>query len=195
MDGCRDVPPGSLVRMFTLFAQNEVQLARLDDVVECRALHRFRCGACPEIPHRFLWQSRPETPHMERPSKFPTPLTQHPPYRRDILSRLPPSSESNECHFSCGSRGLAKCWRLAPILPGRLAYILPIFSTNTVEGSIKLFPPEGAMLKSTIGALYCLGEALNTIRKAYDRTRTQGAHRPAIHTISHKTQCGRARYL
>lgn len=122
-------------------------------------------------------------------------VTQHPPYRSDILSRLPPSSESNECHFSCGSRGLAKCWRLAPILPRRLAYILPTFSTNIVEGSIELFPPEGARLKSAIGALYCLGEALNTIRKAYDRTRTQDAHRPAIHTISHKTQCGRARRL
>ena len=163
--------------------------------VECRAFRWLGVWHVPETPLRFLCQSRPEMPDRERTSKFSTPLTQHPPYLSDIMSRLPPSSESNECHFSCGSWGLAKCWRLAPILPRRLAYILPTFSTNTVEGSIELFPPEGARLKSTIGALYCLGEALNTIRKAYDRTRTQGAHRPAIHTISHKTQCGRARYL
>jgi hypothetical protein len=55
MDGCHNVPPGSLVRMFTLFAQHEVQLARRNDGVECRTLRRFGRGHCSETPHWFLW--------------------------------------------------------------------------------------------------------------------------------------------
>jgi hypothetical protein len=66
MDGCHDVPPGSLVRMFTLFAQHEVQLARLNDVVERAAVCRFGRGHCPETPHGFLWQASPDTPHSCR---------------------------------------------------------------------------------------------------------------------------------
>ena len=67
MDGCRDVPPGSLViGMFTLFAQYEVQLARLDDIVECGTFLWSGCGHCPETPRSFLWKARSEMPQFHQ---------------------------------------------------------------------------------------------------------------------------------
>ncbi len=48
----------------------------------------------------------------------PPPLTRHSLYHSDKLSRLALPSELIECHSPCEIRSLARCGRLAPMLPG-----------------------------------------------------------------------------
>jgi hypothetical protein len=69
---------------------------------------------------------RPALPVAARgPAIYPALLTRHLSYHRDKLSRLAPPSELSKCDSPYGIRGLAKGGLLAPVLPMRLAYILP----------------------------------------------------------------------
>src|SRR5262245_1789128 len=78
--------------------------------VECGTFRRFWGGACPETPRGFGAQARPETPHRLRwrPVNSPAPLTRHPLYHSDKLSRLAPTSELIERHSPYGIRSLAE---------------------------------------------------------------------------------------
>jgi hypothetical protein len=58
------------------------------------------------------------------------PMTRHPPYRSDKLSRLTPPSESIERHSPNGIKSLAEGGGMAPILPRSLTYELPIFGLS-----------------------------------------------------------------
>jgi hypothetical protein len=102
MDGCRDVPPGSLVRMFTLFAQHEMQLARRNDGVECRTFRGFVRGQCPGTPHSFLWQASPETPQQDRGWRMEDGGSKIA-WRSSIL--YPPSSILHLCGSTDGAQG------------------------------------------------------------------------------------------
>src|SRR5215468_9465246 len=78
--------------------------------VECRTFRRSWGGACPETPRGFGAQARPETPHRLRwrPVNSPAPLTRHPLYYSDKLSRLAPPSELIVRYSPYRIRGLAE---------------------------------------------------------------------------------------
>src|SRR5262245_22849219 len=78
--------------------------------VECRKFRRFWRRSCPETPREFGAQARPETPHRLRwrPVNSTAPLTRHPLYHSDKLSRPAPPSELIIRHSPYGIRSLAE---------------------------------------------------------------------------------------
>jgi two-component system cell cycle response regulator DivK len=66
-----------------------MQLPRLNDGVECRAFRRFGRWRCPEIPHRFLWQARPETPQYDILLSHRLRANLNPMRQRKFLKSLP----------------------------------------------------------------------------------------------------------
>src|SRR6266540_3794389 len=87
---------------------------------------------------KFAW------PRYRRKRGRRKPMTRHPPYRSDKLSRLRPPSESIERHSPNGIKRLATCGRLAPILRGRLAQTVVICNLGYGDIESPHPSPEGA---------------------------------------------------
>jgi hypothetical protein len=78
----------------------------------------------PKMSIRFMVAVFPNRfGSVRHPAISQTPLTRHPPYHSDKLSRLALPSESVERHSPCGIRNLGEGGPLAPVLPRKLALV------------------------------------------------------------------------